>query len=472
MFSLAEILTATGGRLLFEKGDRATSVSTDSRAIEAGSVFFALRGERFDGHDHIDAAIGRGASVVVVEKEAGAPKGSASVVLVSDTTRALGALGRAHRRRWAHTRSGEPRLVIAITGSAGKTTTRAAIASAMRALGRNVHASSGNLNNQIGVPVTLFGLEAAHDMAVVEIGTNQRGEIAYGAGIAEPDVGVLTLVSEAHAEGLGTVWDIAKEKGDLLLALPRSGAAIVNADDARASAELLRSPALHWIRYGTREGVDVRLVSRTPRGLRGSDVAIAYSDAQGNEARLEAEVPLLGSAGGYAALAVVSAALATVSGVTPERLARALVSLGDMEPGRLSPIELADGTIVIDDAYNANPVSMKASIAAASEIAKALDRRLVLVLGEMRELGPHAAQLHREVAPAIAASGAACVIAVSGHAKELVTSLPQGVASAIAEDAARAATALEAKAKPKDVILVKGSNSIGLSKVASAFAKR
>ncbi len=470
-FTLADVVTATGGRLVVEGAEDAVGVSTDTRSIEPKNVFVALIGGRFDGHDHVAVAVERGASIVVVEREVRPPKPGVSVVLVNHTMRALGALARAHRRRWGRSRRAMAPKVIGITGSAGKTTTRAAVASVLTALGRTVHASQENLNNQIGVPLTVLGLESRHDVAVVEIGTNQRGEIAYGSGVSEPDVGVLTLISEAHGEGLGSVWDIAKEKGDLLLALPLSGVAIANGDDPRAAAELLRSPASRWIRYGTNDA-DVRLVRRTPRGLRGSDVEIAWTRDTGEEVRLEAEIPLLGNAGAYASLAATSVTLAINPTTQPADLARALVVAEKTEPGRLAPSERADGTVVIDDAYNANPASMTASIAAASEIAQ---RRAAAAScsfsGRCASSGARAEALHRDVAQAIAGSGAAVVIGVGGHARAFTTGLPQGVATSFADDRASARMALDRDARPGDIVLVKGSNSIGLSELAQSFAR-
>lgn len=463
-FTLAEVLASTLGNLSKEGATAAVGVSTDSRAVGQNNVFVALEGQRVDGHDHVAAAVERGAKIIVARREIAVPKG-VSLVLVTDTTRALGALARAHRRRWS--RGSGLRTVVAITGSAGKTTTRGAVASLLTNLGRSVHASKGNLNNQVGVPMSIFGLDSSHEIAVLEIGTNQRGEIAYNAGIAEPDVGVLTMVSEAHGEGIGSVWDIAKEKGDLLQALPASGAAIVNADDPRAAAQLLRSEAKTWARYGVAEGADVRLASRSARGVAGTDVVLEVPAHP--ETRIEVTVPLLGVAGAYAALAAVTVALA-MEDIPPDRLARALVGLTQPEAGRLSARERADGTVVLDDAYNANPASMKASIAAASEIARSLERRLILVLGEMRELGPHAEAMHRDVAAAIDASGAASLVGVMGAAKAFVdaSALSDRVFAATLEQGEAAA---RERIRPGDVVLFKASNSIGLSRLAAAFVE-
>ncbi len=484
-FSIADVLAATGGRLVHagrEPDAIAVGVSTDSRAVEAANVFVAIVGERFDGHDHVAKAAQQGARVIVSSR-ALADVGDASVVMVENTTKALGGLARFHRRRWGYGSVGptsfegaasstaEParrprRTIVAITGSAGKTTTRHATASLLASLGRRVHSSAGNLNNAIGVPLTLLGLTSEHDVGVVEIGTNSRGEIAHGASISEPDVAVLTLVAEAHTQGIGSVWDVAAEKGDIFASLRRWGTAIANGDDARARAQLPRSPARAYVTYGASPDAAVRLLSRAPEGLRGTRLGIAHGAA-----RIEALVPLLGQAGAYAALAAVAVALALDPSVSPENLARGLSSIGPSEPGRLAALELADGTILIDDAYNANPASMLASIEAASEIARSLDRRLVLVLGAMFELGPESAAQHAKVGDAARASGAS-IIAVSGEAKLFVQGAEDPKSAVFVSDVDSAMLALESLLRPRDVVLVKASNSVGLGALTAVFKER
>jgi UDP-N-acetylmuramoyl-tripeptide--D-alanyl-D-alanine ligase len=204
-------------------------------------------------------------------------------VRVDDTRVALGALSRAHRVRWgegalAGGTANQRRIVVAITGSAGKTTTKAVLARVLDALAPGtVHATAGNLNNDIGVPMTLFGLTEAHRYAVVEVGTNARGEIANLARMSVPDAGVLTLVAAAHTEGLGSIEDVAAEKGALLAALPPGGLAVANADDARAVAELRRSPAKTALTFGFSEKADYRVEIARARGARGTDCASCAS---------------------------------------------------------------------------------------------------------------------------------------------------------------------------------------------------
>ena len=264
-FTVEEIARATGGVIL-RGGGTSTGVSTDSRAVASGGAFVALSGERFDAHDFLSAATMRGARTLVIAKGGSEVASSAAVVKVADTKVALGALARAHREKWR----GAERRLVAITGSAGKTTTKTVLARLLAsASGQGVHASVGNLNNEIGVPMTLLGLEDTHRYGVVEVGTSQSGEIARLSAIARPDVAVLTLVAAAHTQGIGSIDDVAIEKGALFAALPADGLAVVNGDDARALAQLARTPATRRVTYGFAPNADYRLRSRVLRGLDG-----------------------------------------------------------------------------------------------------------------------------------------------------------------------------------------------------------
>lgn len=466
-FTFSDLEGATRGRAVrgLSEASEVVGICTDSRTVEPGCAFVALVGEKFDGHDHLETAVERGAKVLIVSREVDGA--GAAVLRVDDTEKALGALAIFHRRRWARTGLDRKRkAVVAITGSAGKTTTRHATASILGSLGYRVHASAGNLNNAIGVPLTLLGLDAEHDVAVVEVGTNHPGEIAYGASLTEPDVAVLTLVAEAHTEGLGTLADVAAEKGALFTGLRRWGVAIANVDDAYARAQLPTSPAKVYLGYGARADADVRLVSRSADGISGTRVGIELRGM-----RLEARVPLLGEAGAYASLAAVSVALALDPEVGAEALARALAAIPKVDGGRLAAIELGDATILIDDAYNANPASMEASIGAASEIARSLGRRLTLVLGEMFELGDAADALHARVGAKALAVGAGSIVAVSGKARAFVVDAPAGTTTSFMENADAAIDAVRTAVQARDVVLVKASNGVGLGRVVEALKK-
>jgi len=417
-FTVDEIALATGGHVV-RQGAASVGVCTDSRAVTEGSAFVALVGDKFDGHAFLEGAVAQGARTLVVSKDdvvAGVGKlpGTSAAVRVADTRVALGDLARAHRARWARrVHASGPRSVVAITGSAGKTTTKTVLARMLDAAkSGGVHATAGNLNNEVGVPMTLFGLEEDHRYAVIEVGTNARGEIERLANVVRPDVAVLTLVAAAHTEGLGTVDDVAIEKGALLAALPSGGLAVVNADDERAVAQLSRSPARHARTYGFSATAEYLIAERRPRGLLGSDLVIERPAG-----RIEAHSPLLGNAGALA----VAASLAVAEWVLnrlldPTELEAALADLAAGGEGRLAPIELADGTLVIDDSYNANPASMRSSVRTAAELAGHEGRRLVLVLGEMLELGGVSSKEHETLGRLVAQQDVAHVFAIGGEA--------------------------------------------------------
>ncbi len=463
-FSLDAICSATRGRVLSGSAGGVVGVSTDSRAIVPGNVFVALRGEAFDGHAHVAAARAAGAAVVVVEDDV--PTLDVAVVRVASTLDALGDLARVHARRW---RARGDTRVVGITGSAGKTTTRVAISALAEAVFPGVvHASSGNLNNRIGLPMVVFGLEPRHRIAILEMGMNQPGEIAALASVAEPDVGVLTLIASAHTERLGSIEGVAAEKGALLAALAPRGVAIGCGDDARVRTQLTLARAGRRHTYGRAQDADVRIVSREALGLSSSQVVL---DRLG-KGSISFETPLLGEAGALAsaaAVAVVELALgATLTSDVAERaFAAAEVGAG---AGRLVPRIFSDGLALIDDSYNANPASMRASIAAAAEIARATDRRLVLVLGEMRELGDDADACHEEVGNAAARSGAHAVIAVVGRARRIAEAARAAGLWAEFRDAVPDATDLALRVVGAgDLVLVKASRGVATEKIVRAL---
>jgi UDP-N-acetylmuramoyl-tripeptide--D-alanyl-D-alanine ligase len=470
-FSLDEVLAVTGGELV-RRGPRETAlgVSTDTRSLRDGNAFVALSGPSFDGHAFLGDACARGAALLVVSREVD-PPGDASIVRVNDTLRALGELGRAHRRRWGRARRalGSRGRVVAVTGSAGKTTSCRVIASALEALAPGgVHAPVGNMNNAVGVPLVLLGLRPEHAFGVVEVGTNAPGEVAYAASVAEPDIGVLTLVACAHAEGLGSLERIAREKGSLLEAVPRAGVAVANGDDPRACAQLMRSRARRAITYGKSESCEVRLAWRRLEGIDGQRLGLVLG-AGPDRREVELRSALLGEAGAYAVAAALGVAVAAGARDGLEQVA-ARVEAVRGEAGRLRARALGSGTLLLDDCYNANPASMAASIDAAAELARSLDRPLVLVLGEMRELGAEAEAEHDRLGEIAACSGASRLVAVGGRARrtcERAGSL--GLESAFSPDARHAARRVLDSVSSSDVVLVKGSRGVALERVVEAL---
>lgn len=475
-FTPSEIAEITGGELLRDGGE-SIGVSTDSRDISEGCAFVALRGERFDGHDFLEAAIEKGAKTLIVDKRDGLPKKGAAI-LVSDTKVALGELGRAHRRRWASTaHPSGVRSLVAITGSAGKTTTKKAIAALLEAVAPGeVHASAGNLNNEVGLPMTLLGLGPEHRFAVVELGTSARGEIERLSKIASPDVGVITLIAKAHVEGIGGLREVALEKGDLFATLGNDAAAIANADDPRVMAELQRTHARELISYGVERRATYRILSRKPVGFTGSRIRLERPERipiGKKRGTVEFEFPLIGKPGALAAAAAV-ATVETLLSITfaSERIETALSALGASADGRLSTIELADGTVILDDSYNANPASMESSISTAAELAKENKRRLVLILGEMRELGAESEAEHIAIGRLAAKSGAASVIAVSGEAARIAERARHAsIAAEFVPNAHDAALLATSSVQAGDIVLVKGSRGVALEEVVRALRR-
>jgi UDP-N-acetylmuramoyl-tripeptide--D-alanyl-D-alanine ligase len=461
-FTLSEILEATGGVLRAGGADSVRGVATDTRQELEGKLFVALRGDRFDGHAFVADAVRAGASAVLVSDETSVA-GRAAVVRVGCTLSALGALGRRHRQRWGG-------KLVAIGGSAGKTTTRAAVQAALEVvLPGAVHSTPGNLNNRVGVPMTLFGLEATHRVAVLEVGTNARGEVAELGHVTAPDLAVLTLIGLEHTAGLGDLDGIEQEEGDLLRALGREGIAVVNGDDPRALRQLGLCPAAKRLCYGTSPRNDYRLARHDPLGDGRTRFVLARRRGADSD-ELAVHAGVVGLAGGLA----ITAALAVAESVAarPLELAElegAVSRLGLGEPGRLRPILLDNGTLVLDDSYNSNPASARASLAAAQEIASRRGSRLVAVLGEMRELGCVSRTEHAALGGFVEAAE---VLAVAGDAEIVAGAVrARGLSAHFAQDAAAAADAVLGLVRPADVVLVKGSRGVGLERVVERLVQ-
>ena len=475
-FTAWSAAAATGGRVAVVHGEGAVArgITTDSRAVVPGGAFVALRGERNDGHDHVEDAVRAGAVLVVVEKGRGGAAGHAEVVEVDDTLVAWGDLARAHVRAWRRGR--DDARVFAITGSAGKTTTKELCAALLQAAGgrQATHATSGNLNNRIGVPAVAFGLQSHHRFAVFEVGMSLRGEIAALARIVEPDLAILTNVGSAHAGGVGgSRADVAREKGELLAALPETGTAVVCFDDGAAMGQLARTRARGGRTFGTGDDADYRLVERTEIGDEGARVRIRRRRELTD---VSVWLPLLGEAAAIDLSAALAAVEAAAGPLGDEIIGDALRSHRFKRPetgGRMQVRRLADGTVVLDDTYNANPESVRAALRTLAELAAVPPgRRAVAILGEMRELGPSAPDDHASLGDAMADAKVAFALSCGGLADHALHAAGRrGVGTAQAADVTDAARMAVAQVAAGDVVLVKASRSVGAERVVEALAR-
>jgi UDP-N-acetylmuramoyl-tripeptide--D-alanyl-D-alanine ligase len=439
---LAEIARWTNGRLL---GDDIAfdAVSTDSRSPAAGALFVALRGERHDAHDFVDAARANGAVALLVER---ALPVDLPQVVVADTLVALGEMARIVRAR-----SGA--RVIGITGSNGKTTVKTLLASILSRHGRT-HVNAGNLNNEIGLPLTLLAMPADTEYAVVEMGAGKPGDIAYLARIAQPDVSLVNNIAAAHLERMGSLQGVAETKGAIYRALPSDGVAVINADDAFADYFTLLADTRRTLRFGLLRRADVSASLELDAGNDGAFRLLAPAGAA------EIVLPLRGRHNVMNALA--ASALALAVGV-PLATIKAGLEAAPVVGGRLARHVHASGAIIIDDSYNANPGSFAAAIATlASEPGER-----VLVMGDMAELGTDAERLHADVGALARRSGIQRLFAVGRLARAAVDAFGGG-AQHFAEQT-HLAEALRTELRSGVVLLVKGSRSSAMECVVKAL---
>lgn len=453
-FSEDQVLKATGAHKV-QSGAVAsyTSVSTDTRTLAQGSLFVALAGERFDAHEFLKDAVARGASGALVKEGKKLPPVPRDFGLfaVPDTLAGLGALARFHRARFKIP-------VGAITGSNGKTTVKE-MAGAILATRGPALKTEGNLNNEVGVPLTLFRLEPSHVAAAIEMGMNRKGEIARLTAITQPDAGVITVVQPAHLEGLGSIEGVASAKGELFHNLSPHGIAVVNLDDPLIVAQA-KSAGRKQLTFGRAANADVKLFSATPRGREGLSLEI---DHQGRRHAVK-----LSFVGEHNALNAAAAfALGRALGYSAEECVMGLQAARP-HARRLNVVSAPGGVTVLDDCYNANPASMRAALATLAELSKG--GRAVAVLGDMLELGDGAAREHGELGER--AADEVALLALFGPTSA------QGHARARAKLGDRAAHFTEVEPllawlKPRlregDVVLVKASRGMKLERVVEAL---
>ena len=451
---MADVWEGTNGLLVAGSGPAGGTFARaviDSRQAAAGDLFFALRGDRADGHDFVAAAIAAGAAGAVVERPLQTPQ-DAAVFQVSDTLQALQRLAGYWRRR-------HDIGVVAVTGSVGKTTAKEIIASVLETRYR-VLKSEANINTEIGIPLTLLGLTPQHERAVLELGMHARGDIALLARIAAPiQIGVVTNIGPVHLERLGSMGAIVAAKAELIEALPADGLAVLNGDDARVAALAARTPA-QAVLYGLSSQCHVRASDIAAQGLDGISFRLASGGAS-----IPVRCPLPGKHHVYPALA--AAAVALHEGFTLDEIAAALAEARfDL---RLRVLRGPNGCTLIDDTYNASPASMLAALDLLSE----LPGRRVALLGDMRELGAAEEAGHRRVGER-AASACDLLFVIGDRARPLAeAAAAAGLRETRFLDSKEEAIArLRREARAGDHLLIKASRALALEDVVDALVAR
>jgi UDP-N-acetylmuramoyl-tripeptide--D-alanyl-D-alanine ligase len=459
--TLAEAAQATGGTLAGDGGRKIRGISTDSRAIEPGGLFVALRGLAHDGHDFVAQAAERGAAAAVVGR---AIVAAIDRIEVDDTLDALGRLARHHAGR-IRARRNIP--TIAVGGAVGKTTTKELTAAAVRSLFGSTLATAGNLNNLIGVPLTLLCLNQQHQAMVLECGTNLPGEIARLAAIVEPDVAMVLNAEIEHTEGLGTLEGIADEEAALFGGARK--AVVTWAEDQLLTARIPRG-GVRVVLFGTGERADVRLARRSTTAAGHTRIRVEFRagiTASSAPQYLEAELSLLGPAAALNATAAI-AAVAALEPLRSEQLPLLAAALAAVEPvpGRLV-LKQAGSIRVLDDTYNANPSSVRVALQAAREVAEQAGARMVVALGDMLELGTLSKEMHVEALGRALAALPAALVVVGPEMTEAAAALSgdNGVELITAPDSRTAAPIVRGLLRAGDLLLVKGSRGIAMERV-------
>ncbi len=456
--NLAEVAEAIGAPGKAGWGElNLAGISTDSRSIKPGELFVALRGINFDGHDYVGSAFKKGAAAAVIAEDVKPPRGK-RCIRVPDTLFALGELAEYFRQRRKR-----PLKIMAITGSNGKTTTKEMV---VRILSRKYKtlASKGNFNNLVGLPLSMFELRPEHEAAVLEMGTNMFGEIDRLVEIAPPNVGMITNVATAHFEGLGSLEGVARAKGELYSALGKKGVAIVNLDDPLVVREAKNHKGKK-VTYGFNRKADVRVVGQPVWGMQGARFKLATP-----KGKLDIKFALLGRHNVTNAMAAAAGALGFGM-----KLDDIQAGLQDFQPypGRLELKRLPGPVYLLDDTYNSNPASAQAALSVLRSLRRGRGR-LVVVLGDMLELGGHSRFEHDLLGRAAVAYGVSELAAVGPEAKIMAQSakkwgLPNSRVAWF-KDNGQAADWLKKKIKPYDRILVKGSRGMKMESIVRCLS--
>jgi UDP-N-acetylmuramoyl-tripeptide--D-alanyl-D-alanine ligase len=443
---LSQVAQTLGARMI--GADVAlTAVSTDTRGVAAGQLFIALRGARFDAHDFLDQAVASGAAALLVADESKLPAG-VSALVVDDTLLALGRLAAAWRAQFSLP-------LIAVTGSNGKTTTKEMIAAILKAqFGDAVLATRGNFNNDIGLPITLLGLNATHRAAVIEMGMNHPGEIAYLAPIGAPTVALVTNAQRAHLEGMGDLDEVAREKGSVFVGMPANGVAVINADDRYAPTWREMAGAHAVCTFGIDHVADVSGKVRQ----HGLETALQLSAPEG-----EAEIRLSIPGRHNARNAVAAAAACLAAGLPLAAVVAGLESFAGVK-GRLQRRAGIKGAEILDDTYNANPDSVRAGI----DVLAATIGRKLLVLGDMGEIGDASGQYHDEIGGYAKSQGIDRLYALGDAAQQAVRNFGEGAKHFC--NVEKLIAAVDKELGPETTVLIKGSRFMKMERVADALA--
>ena len=442
------------GRLTGNEFAVADKVSTDTRTLEKGSLFVAIRGENFDGHKFIGEAFKKGAAIVISEEEYPVNEGSA-VIIVEDTVKALGELAKNYIKTFDIT-------VIGITGSVGKTTTKEMIAQVLSTQ-YNVHKTMGNFNNHIGLPLSVLSLNRQHSVAVFEMGMSAMGEIDYLSRIIQPDIGVITNIGISHIEKLGSRQNILRAKLEIINGMKEHGVLILNGDDELLSGleGLLPMPVIF---YGINENCNVQGYSIESMGEKGVRFSVNIRNRD-----VDIFLPVPGIHNVSDALAAIACAVEL--GITEENIQKGLVQYSS-EKMRLNIIDY--GNIkVINDAYNAAPSSSIAALSVLREVAGS--RRSIAVLGDMMELGEYSGEAHRNVGALVAHEKIDYLVAVGELARDYVSgAIEAGMDKnhiIYIPDAESATVSLKQLIQPHDVVLFKGSRGMHLDRIIERIFK-
>lgn len=462
MWNVEEIIKATGGKAQGTIG-KITSVSIDSRSLGSGALFVALKGDRVDGHNYVKDALSRGATAAIVSHIPDNMEKNAPLIIVEDTYQALIALAAASRKRMKG-------KVIAVTGSVGKTGTKEAIRTTLS--GRNVYATKGNLNNHIGLPLSLSNLAADTAFGVFELGMNHAGEISFLTNMLCPDIALITNVEAVHLEFFESVERIADAKAEIMEGLPKDGTIVLNRDNVYFEylhEKVIAQGIKNIISFGEHFDATCRLTKYEIKDL-GSQVEAVI-----------AGIPLtyrLGTIGRHWALTSLAAlAAVTAAGVDVADAAEALANFHEPEGrGRIQAVRLPKGGSItlIDDCYNASPISMNGAIEKLAEFHASLGKsagRKLAILGDMLELGDTSADLHKSLLAALERYDIDKLYAAGKLMKHLYDTTPAAMRGAYAATSAELETPLMKALKDGDIVLIKGSHGSRMDIVRDAIRR-